>query len=108
MHKDFPVAIERLSKGHAYDLKSNIFERLPQIFYDEKPRNGFPYIQILGRESGSRVYKYIREDYVNTVCNLDKYKIFLPKANRIGKLGKVLPAPVIAGLSCEQSEIWEK
>lgn len=97
MHEDYPKAIEQLSDGHAYDMSTNIFERLPQIFSDEKPHDAFSYIQILGRENGNRVYKYIREDYVNKVCNLDKYKIFLPKANGIGKLGEVLSTPVIVG-----------
>lgn len=96
MHEDYPEAIEQLSDGHAHDMSTNIFERLPQVFYDEKPQDTFSYIQILGRENGERVYKYIREDYVNKVCNLDKYKIFLPKANGIGLLGEVLSAPVIA------------
>lgn len=97
MHEDYPKAIEQLSDGHAHDMSTNIFERLPQVFYDEKPQDTFSYIQILGRENSERVYKYIREDYVNKVCNLDKYKIFLPKANGIGLLGEVLSAPVITG-----------
>ncbi len=78
-------------------MKSNIFERLPQIFFDEKPQDGAEYIQILGRESNERVYKYVRRDYINTVSNLDKYKIFLPKANGIGVLGEVLSAPILCG-----------
>ena len=96
MHEDCPEAKEQLSKGHAYDFKSNIFERLPQVFFDEKPDDTFSYIQMLGREKGERVYKYIREDYVKKVCNLFKYKIFLPKANGIGTLGEVLSLPIIA------------
>lgn len=95
MHKDHPEAIEQLSNGHAYDMKSNVFERLPQIFYDEKPQDGAEYIQILGRENNERIYKYVRRDYINTVSNLDKYKIFLPKANGIGVLGEVLSAPIL-------------
>lgn len=96
MHKDFPEAIGQLSKGHAYDLKSNVFERLPQIFSDKIPNEKFAYIQVLGRENNDRVYKYVREDYINDVCNLGKYKIFLPKANGIGSLGEVLSAPILA------------
>lgn len=34
MHQDYPDAIKKLSKGHAYDMSSNIFERLPNIFFD--------------------------------------------------------------------------
>ena len=95
MHTDHPEAIGQLSSGHAYDMKSNIFERLPQIFYNEKPQDGAEYIQILGRENNERIYKYVRRDYINTVSSLDKYKIFLPKANGIGVLGEVLSAPIL-------------
>ena len=63
MHADHPEAMSQLSKGHAYDMSTNIFDRLPQIFYDEKPNDGQEYIQILGREKNSRVYKYIRKDF---------------------------------------------
>ncbi len=95
MHSSHPEAIEQLSKGHLYDMSTNIFERLPQIFFDKNPEDGFEYIQILGREKNKRVYKYVRRDYINKVSNLDKYKIFLPKANGIGILGEVLSTPIL-------------
>lgn len=96
MHKEHPEAIGQLSKGHAYDMSTNIFDRLPQIFYRESPQDGYAYISILGRENNERVYKFIRRDYVNFVKNLDKYKIFIPKANGIGSFGEVLSSPIIA------------
>lgn len=96
MHQDYPEAAGQLSDGHAYDLKTNVFERLPQVFFDEKPDDGFSYIKILGRENNERVCKYIRTDYVNKVCNLDKYKIFLPSANGNGTLGEVLSSPIMS------------
>ncbi len=102
MHDDHPEAIGQLSNGHAYDMSTNIFERLPQIFFDEKPQDEAEYIQILGRESNERVYKYVKRDYINTVSNLDKYKIFLPKANGIGVLGEVLSAPILCGPMAQQ------
>lgn len=79
MHKDHPEAISQLSKGHAYDMSTNIFERLPQIFYDKIPDEKLDYIRILGRENNMRVYKFIRRDYVNHVVNLDKFKILYLK-----------------------------
>ena len=95
MHEDNPEAISKLSDGHAYDMSTNIFERLPQIFYDIKPEDEYEYIRILGRENNGRVYKWVRREYVNTPKNLDKYKIFMPKANGIGTLGEVLSSPII-------------
>ena len=96
MHDEHPEALGQLSNGHAYDMSTNIFERLPQIFYDEKPQDGAEYIQILGRKNNERVYKYVRRDYINTVSNLDKYKIFLPKANGVGALGEILSMPILS------------
>lgn len=95
LHKDHPDAASRLSKGHAYDLKSNVFTRLPDIFLDTKPDDGFDYIQIYGRDNNARAYKYIRADYVEEVPNLFKWKIFVPKANGSGALGEVMTTPVI-------------
>lgn len=96
MHKEHPEAISQLSAGHAYDMSTNIFERLPQIFFAEKPRDRFEYISILGREKNQRLYKYVRRDYVNDVVNMDKYKILLAKSNGAGTLGEVFSEPLIA------------
>lgn len=96
MHKDFPDAKAKLSEGHAYDLKSNVFDKLPDIFSIDKPDDGYEYIRILGRGDNERTYKYIRRDYVNQVKNLDKYKILLAKANGAGAFGEVLSTPIIA------------
>ena len=95
MHGDYPEAAEQMSKGHANDLKSSVFVRLPQIFFDEKPDDGNEYARILGRENNERVYKYIRRDYINDVVNFASYKVFLPKANGIGEFGEILASPII-------------
>lgn len=57
-------------------MSTNIFNRLPQFFFNEAPNDGNKYIRILGRENSQRVYKYIRSDYVNQPKNLFQYKIF--------------------------------
>lgn len=106
MHEEHPEALSQLSSGHAYDMSTNIFERLPQIFYDEKPNDGAEYIKILGREKNERVYKYIKREYVNDVINLDKYKILIPKANGIGAFGEVISAPVIQGKGMGHTETF--
>lgn len=106
MHKDYPKAIEQLSKGHAYDMSTNIFERLPQIFFDEKPNDGAEYIRILGRVKNERAYKYVKREYVNIVSNLDKYKIFMSKANGIGALGEVLSPPILSGPGIGSTETF--
>ena len=95
MHQEHPEAIGQLSKGHAYDMSTNIFERLPQVFYDSIPADGNDYIRILGRENNTRVYKYIRADYVNEPINLHHYKVIMPKANGTGCFGELISMPLI-------------
>ncbi|MDO4774814.1 MAG: Eco57I restriction-modification methylase domain-containing protein [Aerococcaceae bacterium] len=93
IHQENPTVKDRLSKGHAYDMTTSIFEKLPDIFSDicyEKDC-----IQIYGREYGQRKYKWIKRRYVVEGVNLDKYKVFVPKSNGSGALGEVLSAPLI-------------
>lgn len=95
LHEDYPEAIGQLSEGHAYDMSSNIFERLPQVFFDDIPNDGFEYISVLGRINNSRVHKFIRKEYVNDVINLYKYKVFMPGANGNGAFGEKISSPMV-------------
>lgn len=102
LHSDYPQAINQLSNGHAHDMSTNIFERLPQVFFDEQPNDGSDFIRIIGREGGKRVYKFIRSDYVNRVVNLFKYKIILSKADGAsGTIGNPVPARIMGSPSIE-------
>ncbi len=76
-------------------MKTNVIERLPKIFSNQKPNDAFEYIQILGRENNQRVFKYIRKDYVHEVENLNKYKVFIAAANGSGAIGETLSTPLI-------------
>ena len=95
MHKDHPEATSQLSNGHPYDVSTNIFERLPQVFFDEKPNDGNEYIRILGRIDNARIMKYVRRDYIREVENLDGYKVFMAKANGTGAYGETLTPPIV-------------
>lgn len=95
LHTDHPEVSTLMSKGHADDLKSNVLETLSHIFKENKPNDGNDYIRILGRKNNDRVYRYIRRDYINDVVNLDKYKVFISKANGVGAFGEVLSTPII-------------
>ena len=94
LHKENPWANERLSEGHKYDITTNIFEKLPELFLDEKPQ-GKEYIGIYGRLNNDRIYKWIKKSYIQEHENLDFYKVLLPKSNGSGALGEVLSTPLI-------------
>ena len=95
LYDENPELKGALSKGHEYDLKSNVFEKMAEAFSEVEPIDGKRYIRILGRINNERCYKYIREDYVNNVSNLHSYKVFLPGATGTGQFGETIAAPFI-------------
>lgn len=95
MHEENPFASSRQSKGHRYDMSTNIITLLPEIFHETEPDDGHEYIRILGLVKATRVYRYIRRDYVNEPEDLLKWKVILPKSNGSGSLGEVLSTPLI-------------
>ena len=95
MHKEHPEVISIMSKGHAFDLKSNVFEKLPNIFLEEKPEDGNVYCKFIGLIKNKRTFKYIKKSYVEDTDNLGKYKVLMPAANGSGAIGEVLSTPLI-------------
>ena len=103
LHSEHPEALEMLSKGHAYDVSTNIFDRLSHIFFDEIPNDSNEYIKLYGRAGNSRVHKYVKRDYINTVPSLGKFKIVYAKADgAAGTLGKPIPARVLGNPIVEE------
>lgn len=97
LHSDYPEAEMKLSKGHKYDVTTNIFDKLPEVFKSGLSKGDIQedYIQIIGRENNARAYKWVRRDYINGPENLGKYKVILPKSNGTGAIGEVLSTPLI-------------
>lgn len=93
LHEEFPQLESRLSKGHKFDVTTNIFEKLPEIFKDIKSDSN--YVEIIGRQNNERVNKFVRADYIKGPDNFEKYKVFLPKANGSGAIGEVLSTPLV-------------
>lgn len=94
LHIDYPEISNRLSKGHMFDLKSPVFEKLPEIFLEEKPGNN-DYVRIYGRMNNERVFRWINREYLSVPDNFNFYKVFVPKANGSGAIGEVLSTPVV-------------
>ena len=95
LYEENPWATERPSKGHLYDMSSNVFDLFPEIFMDENPNDGKEYVRMYGRQKSDRVYKWVRKDYLKLPDNFDFYKVFVPTANGSGAIGEVLSTPVI-------------
>ena len=87
-----------LSKGHKYDVTTNIFEKLDGIVFFDKndiENEEDEYVGIYGLLKTVRCEKYIKRSYIKAPDNFMKWKIFLPKSNGSGALGEVLSTPVI-------------
>ncbi len=95
LYEENPWAISRPSKGHKYDVTSNVFTVFPELFFDDKPNDGEQYVRIFGRDKNVRCCKWIKSSYVKTSENFSFFKVFIPKANGTGAFGECLATPEI-------------
>ena len=95
IHQDFPKIKNELSSGHEYDITTNIFNKLPNIFLSSIPKDNKEYVKILGRYNNKREFRYIRKDYILNHPNLEKYKVILPKSSGTGSIGENSSTSVI-------------
>ncbi|HFR3756857.1 TPA: Eco57I restriction-modification methylase domain-containing protein [Streptococcus suis] len=93
LHRDYPDVETKLSKGHKFDITTNIFDKLPEIFVDYKVDETF--VEFVGRQNNERTTKFVKQEYIKTPDNFDKYKVILPKANGSGAIGEVLSTPLV-------------
>ena len=94
-------------------IAPSAFERMPSLFTEDKPEDGNEYIRVYGNFKTNRVYRWFRQDYLMPVKNLNKYKVFISKADgAAGQLGKPIPARIIGrpivmgpGVGCTETYI---
>lgn len=95
LHECYPEAEERLSRGHKYDLRSNVFDSLGYIFDECETTKGHKKIAVLGRQNNSRRRRMIREDFLEDHENLHRYKVIVSRANGEGLFGEKLSNPFV-------------
>lgn len=88
-----------LGKNEEYELKSSTFDSLDYVFLENEPKKSQNYWKLLGIYNGSRTYRWIDKKYMDARYplsnNLEKFKVFVPKANGSGAIGEVLSTPLI-------------
>lgn len=94
LHMEHPDAKDRLSKGHMYDLKTSVFEKLPDIFTEEATESS-DCVKVIGLLKNKRVFRWIKRSYLKTPENFLSYKVFVPHSNGSGAIGEVLSTPVV-------------
>ena len=86
---------EEMAKFTDSRIGASSFNRAESLFFENKPSDGYRYVQFLGLLQGKRVYRWFRQDYFKMVDSFNKYKVFVPAANGSGALGEVPSTPLI-------------
>ena len=95
LYEENSWAESRPSKGHKYDVGTNVFDVFPELFAEEKPVDDEEYALIVGRTRTERTQRWVKKKYLKTPDNFEYYKVFIPKANGSGAIGEVLSTPVV-------------
>lgn len=82
-----------LGPNEEYELKSSTFEALPYVFH-ENVEDETKYYHLLGLIGAKREWRYVEREYMSPRYpkknNIEKYKVFVPKANGSGLFGEAL------------------
>ena len=84
-----------VSKGHESDLTTNILDKNPDLFFEEKPNDQRDYKRVYGRQNGKRVFRFLRSDYLEPCEGLNNYKVIVAESNNSGAFGETLVEPII-------------
>lgn len=96
LHKQFPEARSKMSKGHAYGVMTNIFNTIPFVFSFTKLSNIEEFYRVYGRHNHKRVEYWIKRELIEPHENLKYYKLLLPKSNGSGNFGEALSDTIVA------------
>ncbi len=100
-YTDNPAAPTYLKDSNNYTIGTNAFAEMSDYFFVDEPDDGHEHVQVYGLLNNQRVFRWIRRDYINAPAPLDKWKVFVPKANGAsGKLSvdeavRIISTPVI-------------
>jgi hypothetical protein len=112
MHNDHPQALSTMSSGEQFKINTRTFQQLSFLYHSEAPGGDKEYARVYGLAGKSRVYRWIRRDYITGPRGFDRFKVIVPKARgHLGTLGNdpalVVGAPLIGepGVAVTQSFI---
>lgn len=94
LYKDNPRLKGRVSSSEEKAIGTNVFDTLPEIFFDEKPKSG-EFVKLHGRKSEKRLFKWVNKSYLESHTGLDGWKIFLTKSSGSGTFGEALSSPLL-------------
>lgn len=95
MHEDHPTATDALSDGHQYVIGPHAFERVGFLYSSTPPKDEHEYVRVFGRIDNRRAYRWIRREYVEGPESLGKWKVAVPAANELNRLGQMAAPEVL-------------
>ena len=91
-------SVKKLGQNEEYELKSSTFDALPHAFLSDV-NDKSNYYHLLGLENNKRAWKYVLRKYMTPRYpdhnNIERYKVFIPKANGSGHFGEPLSSTEI-------------
>ena len=84
----FSEVMKQENPESLHRLRTSAFRKVPEVFWNEPPQDGNIYIPMLGLFNSKRVFRKIREDYLEKPDNFECWKVFLPKSNGSPALGE--------------------
>lgn len=91
--------VKKLGTNEEYELKSPTLDVLDYAF-KESVDDSSKYYRILGLVGGKREYRYIEREYMTPRYpdnnNIEKWKVFIPKASGNGQFGETISTPVVS------------
>lgn len=106
LYSENPMLETKVKSSEKLSIGSNILDKFDEILFEKKPNNNESYGKIFGRKDNERVYKYIKEKYIQKHENYDFWKVFVAKSNGTGEFGEILSDFEIASPGCVSTQTF--
>jgi hypothetical protein len=97
MHSDFPQAEGLMPTGDKFKINTRAFEQLSFLFQEDEPSERDAYVRVAGVIKNTRVFRWVRREYVTGPAALGAFKVALSKASGSGEFGETFSPPLVLG-----------
>lgn len=95
--EEHPELRDRIPASSGLRMKTNTFERMPEVCTDTILQDDHDYVKVLGLANRKRTHRWVRKEYVVTPPVVSKYKVIIAAADGAAvKSGRVVGRPNIA------------
>lgn len=96
--EDRPDLRSRIPESSGLRMKTNTFEKMPEVCLGEQPDDGNEYVEILGLANRKRASRWVRREYLVIPDVVSRHKVILSSADGAAmKSGRVVGSPTVVG-----------